>query len=248
VTTALFLVALMAPAKPAYLAYDGLVIGYRVGSTWHKADKLPTKSMPIALKHIGVGTIGGSVAAKGLINSTDGPEGVDLDGDDDAMKGVLFSGAASVPRPVRVLSNQNDTYLKVMGTLLRAHGVNSKPRLTRVIAADLDGDGTTEVILEASSRDDLLKDGMRAARKNDYSIVLLRYIRGGKVVEAPLLFDHPKEGRMPFVDKVVAVADFDGHGTMEFMVASDYYEGVSSRLYRYKRGTVTKLVENGTGA
>jgi len=135
-----------------------------------------------------------------------------------------------------------------MGAFLRAHGIRSKPRLTRVIAADLDRDGTTEVILEASSRDDLLKDGMRAARKGDHSIVLLRFLRGSKVVEVPLQFDHPKVARMPFMNKIAAVADFEGDGTMELVLTSDYYEGVSTRLLRYRSGKVTKLVQNGTGA
>ncbi|MHB8637118.1 MAG: hypothetical protein ACYC96_11675 [Fimbriimonadaceae bacterium] len=89
---------------------------------------------------------------------------------------------------------------------------------------------------------------MRAARKGDYSIVLLRFMRGAKVIEAPLQFDHPKAGKMPYVKTIAAVADCDGHGTMDMVVTSDYYDGVSSKLFRYRRGKLTKLVENGSGA
>jgi hypothetical protein len=113
--------------------------------------------------------------------------------------------------------------------------------------ADLDGNGTQEVIIEASNRDNLNNHGMHGSLQGDYSLVLLRYESKGKVVEYPLAFDHPKTEEMNYENKLVSIADFDGDGTMEAVVTSNYYEGQSATLFRYKGTTVKKLVEMGDG-
>lgn len=223
------------------------MIGYRQGGKWHKADHLGKKDFNLTMRRVELGRLTGSYAATGFEPETEGPEGVFLNGPEEGRQGALYSGSVSFPRKVHVLSNGNDVYLKVLGAFLRSHGVSAKARLTRVLSVDLDGDGSDEVILEGSSRDDLLRGGMSAARKGDYSIVLLRYVQKGKVVSRPLEFDHPKVGAMPYMNRILSVGDFDGDGTMEMIVTNAYYEGEGATLYRFKAAKLETVVSNGSG-
>lgn len=217
---------------------------------WHDASHLTRVEGPLKFRRVGLGTVVDAATVKGIIKNQDGPEGVSLewDGDGDAVKGVLTSGPVTFPRHVKVLANSDPTYSRIVSGFLRDHGVRGRARITRIVAADLDGKRTHEVIIEASSRDDLLSHGMNGARAGDYSLVLLRYIHGGKVVEKPLLFDHPKPNEMPYLNRIQAVADFDGSGNLEFVLSSDYYEGISASLWQFKAGKLSRVVENGEGA
>jgi len=246
--TTVLAILLQAQHQPEYLAVDGMLIGYRQKGNWHDPDKLKNRKAHIHFQHVGIGSATGSYEATGFEKETDGPESIDLNGPDSGREGVLFSGMMTFPRPVKVLSNQNDVYLKILGTFLKQHGIHSKPRLTRVISADLDGAGTDEVIIEGSSRDDLTRKGPNRNKKGDYSIVLLRYLQAGKVVSKPLAFGHPKGEELAYMNKLVAVGDFDGDGTMEMVLTSDYYEGGSGALVRYRKGKITGLAEFSAGA
>jgi hypothetical protein len=48
-------------------------------------------------------------------------------------------------------------------------------------------------------------------------------------------------------DQLRAIADFDGDGKYEIVCSSDYYEGQSATVYRFRKGVVRKLVEYGAG-
>ena len=116
-----------------------------------------------------------------------------------------------------------------------------------MLGGDLDGNGTQEVIIQASSRDNVTDGGMSGMKPNDYSLVLLRYEDKGKAGEIPLMFDHPSEESLNYMNKIEAVADFDGDGTMEVLVSSAYYEGESATLFRFRGTKLIKLVEMGDG-
>lgn len=242
-TTALLL-TLAAKSEPAYLAVNGLLIGtYQSG--WHKVDHLKNHRAKLSFTEVGIGRPTGSWSCDGMEQQEPNNE-MYVASQGDAPRGVIFSGHVRFPRPVKVLSNSNPVYVSALKSYLHGHGVTSTARLTQVLSVDLDGDGTQEILLEGSNRDDLLQD-MHDSKRGDYSIVLLRYVRGGKVVDKPLLFDHGKNGDMNFMDKIIAIGDFDGDGTMDVVVTTSYYEGSAAQLLRFKGGHVTKLAENGDG-
>jgi hypothetical protein len=245
---AILLLSHSAP-KREYLARGNFVIGYRQGSVWSKnTDKLKTHKEAIWVHGVGIGSVSGKFKATGLERETNGPEEVVLIGLRDGLDGILFSGNATVPRPVKVLSNDNVVYRQILGHYLSAKGVTQSPRITKLIEVDLNGDGQQEVIIEARSRNDLTAGGMDAGKSGDYSIVLLRAVRNGKAVNLPLAFDHPKPGGMPYINKIMAIADLEGTGKMQVIVSSDYYEGISAAVYRLKNGDAKQIVDNGVGA
>src|ERR1044072_5029068 len=176
------LIALTAPAQTDYLVSDRLLIGLRRGGRGGAvgtANGQPNTHFQL----VEFGPFTERIAAS-RFEFDDVTHGVFLLGDN-LPEGVLFSRRVTWPRPVTVLSNANAIYLRELGKFLRAHGVRSKPRITKAVAADLDGDGTREVILEASSRDDVHQGGMHAGQPGDYSLVLIRYVCNGKAVNLP---------------------------------------------------------------
>ena len=113
---------------------------------------------------------------------------------------------------------------------------NPQVTLTRLIRADLDGNGTQEVIIEArhfqNGRDDFPPP---VGQPGDYSLLLLRAVVGGKVVTTVLgehiapqtPWDSGSSDPMPMatLHRLAGVADLNGDGRMELVLYGAYYEG-----------------------
>jgi hypothetical protein len=239
--------AVLFPEPAHFLAVDGLVLGSLQNHFWRKMETAEPRSGAIKFTKVGIGKTLAGYIASGIVKGEPNPVGYVEGVGSDTPDGVLFSGRVTIPRKVTILSNQNSAYLAVTRKFLLDHGVNSAPRITKVVKADLDGNGTDEVIIEASNRDDLINGGMHGSKAGDYSLVLLRYERHGKAFEHVLEFHRAKPENMNYLNRLLAVADFDGDGIMEIVVSSRYYEGASATLYRYRRSTVTTLLEMGDG-
>jgi hypothetical protein len=85
-----------------------------------------------------------------------------------------------------------------------------------------------------------------------YSMVLLRRVLTGKV-ETQLVEGefYPKATgyNAPNAYKVIATLDLDGDGKMEVVVASNYYEGEATTIYRCEpKKKVEALLSVGCGA
>lgn len=235
-------------ARPTYyLAVDRLLIGSLRGSAWKSLDTIENRPGKITFTKVGIGTVGGTRVVNGLVKGPPNDAGyIDVE-EMGKFDGVLFSGVARVPRAVRILDNTNDAYVGVVKKFLVSKGLNSVPRITRVLMADLDGNGSQEVLIEASNRDVLFDHGMFGVKPGDYSLVLLRSLRRGRVIEVPLIFDHPKPEDLNYENKILAVADFDRNGSMEVVVSSRYYEGSAATLFGFNGLKVRKIVEMGDG-
>lgn len=166
------------------------------------------------------------------------------------------------PRPVTRLSTLNPTYREVVRQELLKRGLsNPVVRLIGVTKADLDGNGTDEVIIEASffreRRDDLYPPPV--GEPGDYSLLLLRQVKLGKpgttvLAEhiAPLKRWTPgQNGTMPLANlfRLAGIADLNGDGRMELLTYSSYYEGHSFALSEWTpEGGEQVRLETGCGA
>jgi hypothetical protein len=137
-----------------------------------------------------------------------------------------------VPRPVRPVDVTSPVYKKVVADLLRTKGLpHALVKILRIYRVDLDGDGSEEVLIEATN----FKNGLGpSAAAGDYSTLLMRKIVGrtvrtveidGEYIRKKIEFGAPSEL------KLAAIADLNGDGRMEIVTYSAYYEGNSSTTF-----------------
>jgi hypothetical protein len=137
----------------------------------------------------------------------------------------------------------------VVRQILLQHGIrNPVVRVTAAIRADLDGDGTDEVVIAASRSTEELG---WAAHAGDYSVVFARKLVGGTVRTILLEQEyHPRASpnAVPNEYTLAGAWDLDGDGQLEIMVRGRYYEGDWTTLYRLRGTTAQELVSVGCGA
>lgn len=142
------------------------------------------------------------------------------------------------PRPVVPLPNSSPVYREIVRSELQRRGLSQgNINITRLLKADLDGNGTTEIIIEANWFKDL-SGGLfppPVGNPNEYSLLLLRSVKAGKAMTT-VLGEHlaPKTPwnpdssvPMPMANlyKVAGLADLNGDGRMEIVRYNAYYEG-----------------------
>ncbi|MEO7723555.1 MAG: FG-GAP repeat protein [Chthoniobacterales bacterium] len=169
-------------------------------------------------------------------------------------QGVIAIAAPwkTLPRPVRITDTTQAAYRDAMRDFLVSRGL-PKPevKITQIVHADLDGDGEEEVLLSATNYEAEEGSAPTSARAGDYSFVLLRQSRGGKVETKLISGEFYKKNETfnaPYVHRVAAILDLDGDGKMELVLTSNYYEGGATTVYRYTPAAIKKLVEISCGA
>jgi hypothetical protein len=177
-------------------------------------------------------------------------------------KGVIAIAASwnALPRKPQVIDPTQKTYVDAVREFLRTKQIDQpKVKIDNIVRVDLDGDGEEEVLISATNyfrKDDSVPMRSPAA---SYSMVLLRRLVAGKVETQLIVGEfYPKayskaaqeEGRFdaPNAYKVIATLDVDGDGKMEVVVASDYYEGEATTIYRCDPKKVEALLSVGCGA
>jgi hypothetical protein len=164
---------------------------------------------------------------------------------------ILGVGGAwkGMPRPVASQSTNQQVYKDAVTAVLADNGItNGTVRITQLLRVDLDGDGVTEVILNASSYVDPIQP---SAKPGDYAFVLLRKVINGKVQTTLLDSDFYPEGAdfaAPVQFNVTAIADLNGDGNMEIAVHGEYYEGAWTSIYEVKGAKATEVLTEGCGA
>jgi hypothetical protein len=147
---------------------------------------------------------------------------------------AVQTGAAVRPHPVEMLGLSIPTYIQAASELLETR-VNGIPiiNLTQVIRTDLEGDGTAEVIVAATT----IPDDLISSQVGDYSIVFLRKVIEGEVQTAVLGESIVDDLDNLFQDLVVfeisAVSDLNGDGQMEIVVNGKVWEGAFLQAWEY---------------
>jgi hypothetical protein len=173
-------------------------------------------------------------------------------------KGVIALAAPwnALPRKPRVMDTTQQVYVEAVRDFLKTKGIEEpKVKIDNIIRVDLDGDGEDEVLISATNYFEKEEEGapMRSPA-GSYSMVLLRRVVSGKVetqlVEGefyPKAYNDDERFNAPNAYKVIAVLDLDGDGKMEVVVASNYYEGAATTIYRCDPKKVKELLSVACG-
>ena len=173
-------------------------------------------------------------------------------------KGVIALAAPwnALPRKPRIGDTTQQVYVDAVLDFLKTKGIEQpKVKIESIVRVDLDGDGEEEVLISATNYFSKKDRVPMRSPAGSYSMVLLRRVVAGKV-ETQLVQGefYPKayvstDGSFnaPNAYSVIAVLDLDGDGKMEVVVASNYYEGAETTIYRCDPKKVEALLSVACG-
>lgn len=163
--------------------------------------------------------------------------------------GVAVSGENNLsPRQV-TNSNVDQATRDAISALLKKNRVGtSELRITRAIWVDLEGDGKTEVVVNATNMQ-LTDAGFPSpdAQAGDYSLIAI--VRDGVVVQE-LIGQYHVQGSTfsaPEVFRLMAVLDLNDDGSYEIISDGRYYEGGASSVMSIKGNTYREVLIEGCG-
>lgn len=157
------------------------------------------------------------------------------------------------PQQPKEVDTELPVYRDAVAAELRARGIAEPTvRITRIIRADLEGDGVDEVLLSATFYRDAVEGAsvMPNAAAGDYSLVLLRRVVNGEVATVPLaeeFYTEDKEFVAPQEHRLVGAIDLNGDGALEVVVHSHYYEGFSLAVLAVNGTTFEVVLQEGCG-
>jgi hypothetical protein len=170
-------------------------------------------------------------------------------------KGAIAVGGmgSSLPRIPQTLSSASPVYRKLVADILRKHGIKPNVQITQILRVDLEGDGSQEVLISATLHKGYGTPGSISARSlaNEYSILFLRKVVGGKVITQMLHEEYYTKDmtfNAPEIFNIAGVWDLNGDGTMEIVTFDRYYEGNGTTVYEMRNNRAVKVLDSGCGA
>lgn len=157
-----------------------------------------------------------------------------------------------LPRVPKALSPQSATYLALVTDFLKTKGITgTKPVIAQLWQVDLEGDGVAEILLNVQSPDyDKVIALDRPLKPNDFSLVLLRRVVGGKPQMSTLMGDIHKKAETDTPNRYTLshVLDLNGDGKLEVVVEWGYYEGGGANVIQFVNGLPKPALEASDGA
>ena len=152
-----------------------------------------------------------------------------------------------VPRPITQVGLDAPEYQAVGESLTAAAGVDgSGGDVVQAIRADLDGDGTEEVLVTFEK---ITEGGF--GTPGDFSIVFARYpTTAGDVVDSVIFEYYPQDSTdFPTIGDagVIAIGDFNGDAVMEVVLRSAFWETGLADLYSFTEGELVGVTTAGCG-
>lgn len=249
-------IAVVAAASPVLTATADGILGWWDG---HWVQSSFERPVPVAggeeYTLVGLGgpitTASGSAPNAGCAEIGSGPR-VDLPWPVQPSSVVGITGVESpVPRAVTLLPG--DSYRVAADKVLRSRELDpADSEIVQVVRADLDGDDTDEVIVVVHRFRPDASDALTAA-EDGYSVVFWRHLVEGRVhteVVAESVNTSTDETPSPYllVSRIAAVADLNGDGRMEVVVAQSYYEGGGAiALEMTRAGSLEEVLRVGCG-
>lgn len=236
------------------VVWHSILLGGRADGTWVNPEEM-AKQLPGGETYQLYGLTGREAAAVGAKPRPEEPgefQYVELAGATDEQLSLVALGAPweAQVRPVHETDTTNPTYVKqVRGLLDRAGLKQAKVNLTRVLRVDLDGDGTEEVLVSAQTpregypRPDIVV--------GDYSLVLLRQVKGNRVVTTVLQAEYYTKAvgfGASYAYDVLGALDLNHDGKLEILVQWSYYEGDGVLVYELQQGRPVEVLDAGAGA
>jgi len=155
------------------------------------------------------------------------------------------------PRKPREQKTDQPVYRQVVHDYLTRKGLATAPiYISHIQRVDLDGNGTDEVLIYASSMKDI--DSLPEKEAGYYSVVLLRKIINGKVKTIPVaegFVEHPGKDLLEFTRYTqAALLDVNGDGELEVAIGyqlsgSIYGEGIT--IFQITGDTVKDVLSEG---
>jgi hypothetical protein len=249
-----------AEVHPIVEAATGYLFGATYGGKWIKAEKA-TRALQNEMTYQVYGLTQSLGEAKG-----GKPKPAEEDVCADVLtvslspkpeKGVIALAAPwnALPRKLQVIDRTQQVYVDAVRDFLKTKGIDQpKVKIENILRIDLDGDGEEEVLISATNYFQKEEGVPMRSPAGSYSMVLLRRVVSGKVetqlVEGefyPKAYKDTEKFNAPNAYKVMAVLDLDGDGKMEVVVASSYYEGAATTIYRCNQKKVEELLSVACG-
>jgi hypothetical protein len=245
-----------AEIHPIVEVKSGILLGASDGQKWLKPKQAAKQFKPgLSFRTFDLGKEVGRAKARKVGADMDICPDVEIVSFEETPSSGEIALAATwnaLPRPVRILDTTQATYRDAVRDFLASRGL-PKPevKITQILRADLDGDGEEEVLLSATNYEAEEGSAPTSSRAGNYSFVLLRQVRGGKVETKLISGEFYKKDNTfdaPNVHRVAAILDLDGDGKMELVVTRNYYEGGTTTVYRYRPSSLKPLVAVSCGA
>ena len=151
----------------------------------------------------------------------------------ESMVGVA-SGWVTGKRETRDLAPDDLAYAQAISEWFQSRGTPpGEIHITRILQADLEGDGIDEVLLSAT----YFKDPSgHLTETGDYSVVLMRKVLGNDVVTVPLISEYYVSGApevsYPKTYTLAEAIDLNRDGILEVVVDVSRWEGGGAIVFR----------------
>jgi hypothetical protein len=151
----------------------------------------------------------------------------------ESMVGVA-SGWLTGKRETRDLAPDDPAYAQAISEWFQSMGTPpGEIHITRILQADLEGDGVDEVLLSAT----YFKDPSgHLTETGDYSVVLMRKVLGNDVVTVPLISEYYVSGTpevsYPKMYTLAEAIDLNRDGILEVVVDVSRWEGGGAIVFR----------------
>lgn len=261
--------SLLAVPSTGIVAVDGIAVGIVEEGRWRSMDSTMSDSWP--KKTISDDTVsrissqGGTVLGRawqtrpsqtniewGSEDGSPGDRGWVLRGPGhDVMSIVWFGPAASAPSGAQVASSSAAAVRTAAAWLAKNGRKNAKPVVTSVVTADIDGNGSRDTLIFASSRkDDQMYErfnvGLTGKVVKDYSVVLFQ--SGGGAATALYYSAAKNRDAHDFHWTFGGLWELDGKPGPELIIRGSAYESFWATVANVSQGKVRELATAGDGS